>query len=69
MTSLTLRLERLAAGVAGFAAISVNAITHGTLPLFDPIVDGAALHHHVAGLRCTLSVSSSMSISPEITTA
>ena len=49
----------------------MKAITHGTVPLFTQVVDGVALHQHVAGLEADVDtvLSSSMSISPDITTA
>ena len=55
--------------VTGFEAISVNAITQGALPLFTQLCRVPRCTSTSPALRCTLPISSYMSISPAITTA
>jgi hypothetical protein len=37
--------------VTGFAATNTKAMTQGAVPFVHPVVDGALLHQHVAGLE------------------
>src|ERR1039458_6224089 len=62
-------LSVLPPAVTGFDATSVNAITHGALPLFTQLWMVPRCTSTSPAFRCTLPTSSSMSISPEITTA
>ena len=55
--------------VTGFAAISVKAITHGAVPLLTQLWMVPRCTSTSPAFRCTLPMSSSMSISPDITTA
>jgi len=67
--SLPERVEHLPPAVTGFASTSTKPSRTG-LASVDPAVHGAALHEDVARLEVHLGAfSSSMSISPEITTA
>ena len=64
-----LRVQDLAAGGHRFGGDQHKGDHTWLGAAIDPIVDRAALHQHVAGLRCTVTSSSSMSISPFMTTA
>jgi hypothetical protein len=62
-------LSTLPPTVTGLAPVIAKAMTHGTVPLFTQLWIVPRCTSTSPALRCTLVLSSSMSISPEITVA
>ena len=55
--------------VTDFADTSVKAMTHGSLPVFTQLWMVPRWTYTSPALRCTFPTSSSISISPDMTTA